>query len=209
MRSFIFEHPPGDETLALMETRRRAEMPFALDLAFTSGGEMVVTDNTFHRVCLLDERGNLLKEFGLPGGDPGSFNRPSKVAVDRHDRIFVLDSQNRRVQVFDIEGEYLFDIGRAKTMVGAFLGLSGIAFMGNEAVIIADSPMATIQAFHPENGDYLHHLGDEKKEVDPGGIRPLWDVVTPAGLIFQPDRRRIWLGMPMIHGISIREVLGD
>ena len=56
----------------------------SLDLAFLSDGGMVLTDNTFHRVCFMDAKGNYRGEFGLPGSGTGSLNRPSKIAVDWH-----------------------------------------------------------------------------------------------------------------------------
>lgn len=200
-----FAVPPRREALERLAGRRRTESPFAYDVAFLPGGDLVVTDNTFDRVCLLDRKGKLLAEFGLPGDGPGEFDRPSKIDVDPEGRIIVLDAQNRRVQAFSREGTPQYAIGRASTMVGGFLGLSGIAFDAEGSVFIADSPMATVQAFSRQDGSYRYHVGGEDGRADAGGNRSQWDVTTPSGLAFDSRTRRLWIGMPMIANIAIRE----
>ncbi len=207
LETVTFDAPARPEALERLTPRARGERPFALDVDFLPGGEMVVTDNTFGRVCVLGRGGALVREFGLPGDKPGEFNRPSKLAVDPEGKIFVLDAQNRRVQAFDGAGSFLFEIGRSPTMVGGFIGPSGIAWGADGSVLVADSPMATIQAFDRGTGAYRYHVGREDGAVAAGGMRPLWDVVTPAGLAFEPGTGRLWIGMPMAHALSVREFL--
>ncbi|MBI4914277.1 MAG: NHL repeat-containing protein [Acidobacteria bacterium] len=207
LKTVPFEVPPRPEALERLPLRLRGERPFALDVAFLPGGEMVVTDNTFARVCVLGPGGALIREFGLPGDKPGEFNRPSKITVDPEGRVFVLDAQNKRAQAFDGEGRFLFEIGRSPTMVGSFIGLSGIAWDDEGALLVADSPMATVQAFDRASGAYRYHLGREDGAMDPGGTRPLWDVITPVGLAIEPKSGRLWIGMPMAHALTVRELL--
>jgi hypothetical protein len=51
-------------------------------------------------VQVFDEQGRLLYYFGSRGTRSGEFQLPTGLFVDRDDRIFVVDSFNRRVQVF-------------------------------------------------------------------------------------------------------------
>jgi len=55
-------------------------------------------------VQVFDQQGRLLYHFGNQGTDKGEFQLPSGVFIDHDDRIFVVDSYNRRVQVFQYFG---------------------------------------------------------------------------------------------------------
>jgi sugar lactone lactonase YvrE len=45
-----------------------------------------------------------LFQWGGHGSQPGQFLRPQKLAVDRHDQLWVADACNHRIQVFDARG---------------------------------------------------------------------------------------------------------
>ena len=45
--------------------------------------------------------------WGTIGTEPGQFNHPRGVAVDRDGNVYVVDSDNHRVQVFDANGTFL------------------------------------------------------------------------------------------------------
>ncbi len=51
--------------------------------------------------------GKLVKSWGRRGEGPGEFNLPHCVRVDRYQRIWVCDRENRRIQIFDMDGNYL------------------------------------------------------------------------------------------------------
>jgi len=55
-------------------------------------------------VQVFDEQGRLLYYFGSRGTRGGEFQLPAGLFIDRSDRIFVVDSFNRRVQVFHYYG---------------------------------------------------------------------------------------------------------
>jgi hypothetical protein len=57
------------------------------------------------------------------------------LAVDRHGRIYVLDSGNARVQVFDQDGRFLRTIGRSGQGPGEFQSASSIAVAGGRLLI--------------------------------------------------------------------------
>ena len=47
------------------------------------------------------------KVTGTPGIGPGEFNLPHGIAIDRNNRIYIMDRSNNRVQVFDDTGKFL------------------------------------------------------------------------------------------------------
>jgi hypothetical protein len=51
-------------------------------------------------VQVFDRQGRLLYYFGQQGTGFGEFQLPSGLFIDQSDRVFVVDSYNRRVQVF-------------------------------------------------------------------------------------------------------------
>jgi len=55
-------------------------------------------------VQVFDHEGELLYTFGNRGTGAGEFQLPAGLFIDRDDRIFVVDSFNRRVQVFRYHG---------------------------------------------------------------------------------------------------------
>jgi DNA-binding beta-propeller fold protein YncE len=84
-------------------------------MAFDDDGNLYVTDLLKdHRVLVFDSDGKLKKKFGATfmvnknNEAPGKFYFPNGVFVDRDNRIFVADSNNRRVQVFSPQGKFLY-----------------------------------------------------------------------------------------------------
>ncbi len=78
------------------------------DLAIASTGELFVSDGYGNaRVHKFSPDGELLLSWGDYGNGPGQFKIPHCVRVDRHDRIWVCDRENRRIQIFDTTGNFL------------------------------------------------------------------------------------------------------
>lgn len=67
-----------------------------------------VTDVERNRILIFDRGGKYIRSFGKPGNKPGELSYPNGVAVDNSaKRIYVADSNNRRIQVFNIEGDFI------------------------------------------------------------------------------------------------------
>ena len=77
--------------------------------------------NDLHRVCLIDNQGNLIKSFGSTDGS-GSANltNPYRLVVDRNGFILVADCPNHRVVLLNKQLEYVKDI------IPASMNMSGI-----------------------------------------------------------------------------------
>ena len=69
-------------------------------LAIDSGGNLYVSDEVEGKVRVYNQAGKLVGAFGRPGSKTGEFSRPLGLWADARDRIYVADSNNRRIQVF-------------------------------------------------------------------------------------------------------------
>ena len=73
-------------------------------VAVDSEGDLYVVDGLWGVVQVFNREGELLYYFGQRGTGSGEFQLPAGLFIDRDDRIFVVDSFNRRVQVFHYFG---------------------------------------------------------------------------------------------------------
>jgi DNA-binding beta-propeller fold protein YncE len=69
-----------------------------------SEGDLYVVDALWGVVQVFDRKGELLYYFGAKGTHAGQFQLPAGLFIDHDDRVFVVDSFNRRVQVFQYVG---------------------------------------------------------------------------------------------------------
>ena len=120
-------------------------------------------------------------QFGDRGGQPGNFNFPTHMAVNKENgEIYVTDSMNFRIQRFDPEGKFLSTFGSLGRTVGSFSKPKGIALDSGGSVYVVDGIYDTVQLFNSE-GELLMNFGSS-------GIHPgqFW---LPAGIaIDQEDR---------------------
>lgn len=117
-------------------------------VAFAPDGRIYVADTGNNRVCVFDENGRFLFEFGgfgvakpAPGvmatWKPGLMNMPTGIDVDENGEVYVADFKNDQIQVFDSEGKFLrrfpdplMRVGRG----GSGFGGTGIAVTGVEVM---------------------------------------------------------------------------
>jgi hypothetical protein len=85
------------------------------DIAWDSDDNIYVSDGyTNSRVAKFDKRGAWIKSWGSRGSggqhadeNPGQFNTPHNIGIDRQNNVYVADRGNRRIQVFDTDGRFL------------------------------------------------------------------------------------------------------
>jgi sugar lactone lactonase YvrE len=71
-------------------------------------GSLVVTDRALHRVQRFSHDGEPLAGYGSRGDGPGQILFPMGAAADvERNRVYVADTQNRRLAVFDLSGEFI------------------------------------------------------------------------------------------------------
>ena len=84
------------------------------DVAWDSDDNIYISDGYRNsRVAKFTKNGDWVKGWGVRGSggphgvdNPGSFNTPHNIAVDRQNNVYVADRNNRRIQVFDVNGTF-------------------------------------------------------------------------------------------------------
>jgi hypothetical protein len=84
------------------------------DVAWDANDNIFISDGYRNsRVAKFDKNGNWVKGWGVRGTggahaneNPGAFNTPHNIAVDRQNNVYVADRNNRRIQVFDADGTF-------------------------------------------------------------------------------------------------------
>jgi len=120
----------------------------------------------------------LVNSWGAAGSDPGQFAYPRGVAVDRSNRVYVVDQGNDRVQVFTATGTFVRQWGGSGTGDGQFDSPTGIAVDGTTGdVWVADHGTSRIQRFSA-TGD--HELTFGGHGSNPGQFSGLTGLAVDA-----------------------------
>jgi sugar lactone lactonase YvrE len=143
-------------------------------------GNIWVTDDSTtatpgkgHQVIKFDQDGKVLLRLGkpgLPGTDPGTFNRPSDLVVAPNGDIFVADghggNSNARIVKFSRDGRFLTTWGMKGTGRGELDTPHGIAMDSRGRLFVADLRNYRVQIFE-QDGRFV----DEWRQFGmPGGI---------------------------------------
>ncbi|XP_066269224.1 tripartite motif-containing protein 3-like [Branchiostoma lanceolatum] len=80
---------------------RRQGMKWAQYITVDGGGNILVSDCDNHSVCVCNEDGQFLFQFGGLGSGEGQLKSPRGICIDRAGNIIVADSGNNRVEMFD------------------------------------------------------------------------------------------------------------
>jgi len=85
-------------------------------IAVDPSGNIYLADTNQDRIIKLSPQGDLIKEQGGFGWEPGQFSRPTGLTVDRGLNLYVADSQNKRVQFLDLNLNFVSLIQPAETL---------------------------------------------------------------------------------------------
>src|SRR6516165_5175847 len=95
--------------------------------------------------------------WGCWGTNDGKFSKPRAAAIDKNDRLFIVD-YSARIQVFDLSGKY---IGPTWTTPDYRNGRpSGLGIDRDGNLIVADSHYHCFRIYSPE-GKELRRLGGQ------------------------------------------------
>jgi DNA-binding beta-propeller fold protein YncE len=161
-RNEVLVLSPEGKTLQALGKPESIGRPTGLALDETRN-RLYVTDTIRHRVLVYDMDGKFLFDFGERGADPGQFNYPVNLAVDREGRILVTDTGNFRVQVFDQEGKYLNTFGRLGDSYGSFSRPKGVAVDADNNIYVIDAAFNNFQIFD-RDGKLLLFVGRAGRE---------------------------------------------
>jgi DNA-binding beta-propeller fold protein YncE len=94
-------------------------------------GDLYITDGYGNsRVHSFTADGRYRFSWGSPGIDPGQFQRPHNIVIDKDDNIYVADRENHRIQVFNNRGELQAIWQNIYRPDGICLGADGILYVG-------------------------------------------------------------------------------
>ncbi|HEY7099234.1 MAG TPA: 6-bladed beta-propeller [Terriglobales bacterium] len=125
---------------------------------------LYVVDTDRERVAVFDaDNFKLLRTIGGPpksmgDEDPGTFSKPSNVAVDKDGNVYVTDTMNNRVQVFDGDGKFISTFGKAGDGPGTFARPKGISVDSDGHIWVVDAFQNRVQIFDTE-GHLLAFFG--------------------------------------------------
>jgi sugar lactone lactonase YvrE len=120
---------------------------------------LFVTDTGSQSIKVIDNHGNLVREFGGRGRLPGEFNFPTYLWFDLADELLVTDSLNFRIQRFDEDGEFLYQFGENGDRPGYLARPKGVATDSFGHIYIIDALFNALQVFG-RDGELLLAIGD-------------------------------------------------
>jgi sugar lactone lactonase YvrE len=133
-----------------------------IGIAIDSEGYICVGDH--FRIQKFDINGTFLTKWSSLGSDDRHFNRPGGLAIDLHDYIYVVDSNNNCIKKFDAEGNHLNfsdtitnlgicdDIGGLGD--GEFNLPTGMTIDSDGYIYVADAGNHRVQKFYPDGTFY-------------------------------------------------------
>jgi DNA-binding beta-propeller fold protein YncE len=162
-------------------------------------GRLYVSDAKIHSVRAYTLEGKPLFTIGERGGEPGTFNFPTNIALDSKGNLYVVDTGNFRVQVFDPDGKHLRNIGSIGDRPGNFSRPKGIAIDSEDHIYVVDSAYQNFQIFD-KDGQLLLFVGE-------GGRNP-GQFVLPAGIAIDSEDR-IYVVDQLNSRVQIFEYIGE
>ena len=109
----------------------------------------ILTHNTYdglHRVCLIDNRGRLIKSYGgNAGSGEGRLNNPRQLAVDRNGFIFVVCLDYNKCTLLNSNLEFVRYIIPASANINKFFTVFLDEYLGN--LYVSDFAMNTLLVF--------------------------------------------------------------
>ena len=124
-------------------------------LAIDSKDRLYVCDLGNDRVqrFTFDEQGKagFDGKWGESGTDPGQFDHPFTVCVDKNDNFYVADFGNHRVQCFSPDGKLQYTCGKRGNGEGEFECPVSLAVDGKGALYVSDLGNNRVQKFAPRS----------------------------------------------------------
>lgn len=110
-------------------------------------GLVYVADTWGHVVYIYNLEGKRQGSIGMRGEDPGQFNYPTYLSLDRDGNLYVSDTLNFRIQIFSPSGTYLDSFGLIGDTYDSFDKTKGIAVDSEGYIYVVDSAQDMIKIF--------------------------------------------------------------
>lgn len=164
-----------------------------------SNGLVYVADTGSHAIYTFDREGRFVRQIGSRGLDPGQFNFPTHLWLDRAGQLYVSDTLNYRVQVLTEDGAFVRMFGQQGDRPGNFAHPCAVATDSHGNIYVTDRQYENVQIFNSA-GQILMAFGQEGQ-----GPGEFW---LPAG-IFVDRHDRIYVADSFNKRVQIFELLGS
>lgn len=150
---------PAKKELLLLNDKLSLEQPTGI--AYSSiKNEIWVVETSAHRISILNENGEIIKQIGKRGLATGEFNFPTHIWIDARGNVYIIDSMNFRVQIFDKDGNIISVFGSQGDATGFFARPKGIATDSYGNIYIVDGLFHVVQVFDIK-GNFLYKFGNQ------------------------------------------------
>ena len=129
-------------------------------VAVSDRDEIVVADQSNHRVQVFDSNGTFLRSFGHQGVNAGEFKYPYGIAIDKDRNILVADNDNHRIQILSWEGRHLGSFGGQGSLNSQLFHPLGLSLDSTGNVVVADTGNKLIKIFSPD-GRFVMKIGGQ------------------------------------------------
>lgn len=160
-------------------------------VAQAADGSVWVADTGNHRLQHFDAQGHLLAMVGDRGylrglseepTTPGTFQKPTALALAPDGSVWVLDTLNHRLQHFTAEGKFIAVVGSKGTAAGQFLNPTDIAIAKDGSLWVTDA------------GNRIQHLSQDGHVIKQfGSTLEAMVFDAPNDLAFAQDGS-LWVG---------------
>ncbi len=158
---------------------------------------LYISDTAAHSINVFNKEGDFKHNIGARGLDPGLFNFPTHLWVDKSGKLYVSDTLNYRIQIFSSDGTFLKMFGKHGNRPGNFAHPSGIATDSFGHIYVTDRQFENVQIFD-NNGRILMAFGKEGNEFG-----EFW---LPAG-IYIDSRDRIYIADSFNKRLQVFELI--
>ena len=155
----------------------------------------------------MNKDGSFISKWGEYGCEPGQLNRPSGMAFDKDENIYVVDSFNQRIQKFTKNGDFIFTWGEYGSEPGQFNHPWGITVREDGDVFVSDWGNNRIQHFTAE-GNFIKQFGNSN-DNEALLNRPAGIAVDSDGDVYVADRQNNRVVIFDAHGRYVQKLLGD
>jgi hypothetical protein len=147
-------------------------------VAFSSTGELYVSNGELHRISVFDREGRYVRGFGQPGQGQGQFKSPMGLCFTADGDFAVADPGNNRVQVFREDGTFVRAIGSQGSGEGQFRFPHEVCCMPDGSIAVLDRGNRRVQVFDGDWG-FVRSFGSEGR--GPGEFSGLGSITAGGG----------------------------
>ncbi|HLD50927.1 hypothetical protein A3K34_02700 [candidate division WWE3 bacterium RIFOXYC1_FULL_40_10] len=127
------------------------------DIVFDSDGNIFISDASNHRLVKITSD-QTITTFGSQGATHGKFNFPHGLFLDSSDKLYVVDTTNKRVEKYSSSLVYEMTFGSAGTGDGQFSSPGDVVVDSAGYVYVTDIVLNRVMKFEPD-GDYSAKWG--------------------------------------------------